>query len=285
MKTTELPVPVGVSRLVWSAALLAILLCATPSRADTFQYTAGHADIAVGYHDGTMELFYGFEQDNGDDHVGGHGGDSDHDHDGHDHGSYFARHPHEVITVVSGPSIPRRSGSEYDRIGNGAGDPLWYLPAVGGEAETQGKPFLGISTTPLDGDHWGGGISWSIIDVVGPEDAQRPGEFSIWQESFTGANFQASTDDGLDDSDSWQQGLGGHDHHNFGFTAPGNYQVTIKASGTHVNDGLQTTNDVFTFQVVPEPSTLALVASACVFGTVPLLRRRWRKKASRESFA
>lgn len=252
------------SRHGWPCALCAVLLFAASGQAEIFYFSDDHADIAVGYSNGVMELFYGFEEHEGDEH------DHDHGDEGHDHGDYFARHADDVITIVSEPSQPRPAGSQWDRIGNNAGDPVWVLP----QSRDPNKPFLGISTTALHDDDWEGPITWSITNVEGP------GEFAIFQGGFS-PNFQAATFDGLDNNDSWQQGLGGHDHHNFTFTAPGDYQVTIMASGTHVVDGFQFTSDVFTFRVVPEPSTLALAATACVLGAIPLLRRRRHARANR----
>ena len=72
--------------------------------------------------------------------------------------------------------------------------------------------------------------------------------------------------------DSFSVPSGGHVHRTLFFTEPGIYQVGIQAAG--LNGATQVSGSgVYTFQVVPEPSSLVLAALAAA-AVVPLARLR-----------
>lgn len=74
--------------------------------------------------------------------------------------------------------------------------------------------------------------------------------------------------------DSFSVPAGGHVHRTLFFTQPGIYEVGIQAAG--LNGGTSVSvSAVYTFQVVPEPSGMALAGLGCLAaGCVSLRRRR-----------
>ena len=73
---------------------------------------------------------------------------------------------------------------------------------------------------------------------------------------------------------------GGHTHVNWAFSAPGTYTVSFEASGTLVDGNAFVTSGPvgYTFQVVPEPSTWALLGVS--FAGFILWQRRRRHTAA-----
>ncbi len=228
------------------------------------EYSAGHGDIAVEYHDGELEVAWHFE-DEGDTILDGElmMGSMEFEAD-----EVFARVPtSSTLDVGNGPFA--------DLVG---GNPVWYLPIT----NESGVPFLGLGILEEEEhDHdgedghdedghdedghdedeepaieWDGPITVNILNVDGP------GEFTMWTPA---PNFEllAATGDGLPDAIVREPG--GHFHLNWGFSEPGLYSVDISASGTPMGGELLT-SDVSTFlfavgdnTVVPEPGSLALV--------------------------
>jgi len=70
--------------------------------------------------------------------------------------------------------------------------------------------------------------------------------------------------------------IGGHEHWNWGFSAPGIYTFEFKGLGTKSVDLsiLETAPEIFTFHVIPEPSSGALVLAGTA---VVLAVRRMRR--------
>ncbi|MEN9674993.1 MAG: hypothetical protein RIS76_889, partial [Verrucomicrobiota bacterium] len=57
-------------------------------------------------------------------------------------------------------------------------------------------------------------------------------------------------------------------------SAPGDYLVTLEASGNHLIDGLRSSDPAtYRFQVIPEPSTWALALTGVGFGAWVLRKR------------
>lgn len=250
------------------------LLAAVPARAGFLdnRYTAGHADIAVAYDAGQLFLHYHFGSNAV---VNGTPLSTDAE---FDHGDATTIVPQSWSSGSQSSPFPRPAGSQWDFIGNAAGDPVWILP----QTSVSGVPFLGIATDDLDPADWTGPITWSVtgLNYTGPGN----GQFSTRQQGLSNPTVFASTADGL--PDSWTQGTGSHDHFFYGFTALGTYDVQFTASGTHATDGLRADTATFRFQVgpqavpeppqvVPEPSSLALLGSGV--GAAALVRA-WRRK-------
>jgi surface-anchored protein len=101
-----------------------------------------------------------------------------------------------------------------------------------------------------------------------------PGDFSLYRLSgFGDPIWYFRTDDGLSSADARSFNSNSHSDLNWVFTAPGDYYLGFRASGT-LTGGASTSSDltIFHFQVVPEPTTAALLLSG-----LALAGRRLRK--------
>lgn len=253
----------------WCAAALALLVLTSPLRGDI--YTEGHADVGVAYEDGKLHLHFHAEgaMINGVE-------------------TYGEFEP-SAITIRVPLSVYRANhiGQEGDwasdwrnvpeSLGLVQGDKFWNLP----ETFEGGIPFLGIGAEEVPkGVFQNNRIRLALVDMVAPED----GEFTLWA---AGANVRMQTFNGIDESSDYVDvDATVHGHWNWAFSKPGDYYLTLRASGTLVEGGqfLETT-DTFHFQVVPEPSAITLVGVG--LGTVVCVgaarRRRLRRLARSNS--
>jgi len=198
---------------------------------------ADHVDIGIGYEVGGFNL---------------------HIHQEEPIDQEFA--PSEAYFVIGSAAAAVSPGGSYTGFLGVAGSQVWILPTV----QHPELPFLGFGTEELDPADWLGNIDLTLTAVNGP------GEFSIWSvNAFGTPNLRMGTADGINASDRLTLIPGSHGHFNLGFTAPGTYEVTVQATGSHVSDGFQTSDPAtYRFEVVPEPSTwvmLGLGASALLF--------------------
>lgn len=158
--------------------------------------------------------------------------------------------PGDLIVVVPELSVTTVGPVNY-----------YWLPETEPDASANGTPFLGIGIEELvPGDWIGGTVSLKLVSITGP------GDFMLWQDhGVGGANvfFDSA-------GDSFTLTAGSHTHYNWGFTEKGTYGLEFEISGDHVVDGLQSASGLYTFQVIPEPTTTLLGA----FGALALLRRR-----------
>ena len=142
--------------------------------------------------------------------------------------------------------------------------PLWVSPASEVDADAAGMPFIGFSAEELAAPFTG------------------PVTFTMTGFSYTGSgtgNFYMfeNTDLFFDSTagpgnyGSFSVNAGQHGHGEFGFSDAGSYTITLVAGG---NNGAPVSGApaTFTFDVVPEPSTYALLGLGA--GALALLRRR-----------
>lgn len=214
-------------------------------------WTSGHGDIGVGYED---------------------------------EGGGFTLHPHWHIeggtvdgtprpdeefeadalwlVVPDSPSTQavRNSGANWAPIGVAAGETYWRLSTT----SQSGVPYLGWATEELDPADWVGDITFTLAGLT------APGDISVYYFPDGDLTFLWASSDGLGDSFGLEAGV--HEHYNVAFSAPGLYEVEITVSGTHVTDGLVSTTETFSFQVVPEPSSAILLAAG--LGVLAIRRRR-----------
>lgn len=217
-------------------------------QASLLPYTSGHADIAVKLDGSKLEL-----------HIHADGAVID----------GTARFDEEFaldevsITHSGSPVITRPEGTQWDFTGAAQGEPLYVLP----QTENTSLPFLGWATEEVGlASDWTGGITFALVNVTGPA------HFSAWQTDGFGTitPWYSTADNTV--SNEVTLSIGTHAHANIGFTEIGLYEVTLKAFGTHTTHGELEDTATFTFEVIPEPASLALLAA----GGLLMLRRRRR---------
>ncbi len=124
------------------------------------------------------------------------------------------------------------------------GDPLWILP----QNPYAGVPYVGVSAEAIGAGIFNDPLTIQLKRVEGP------GHFMVWQSTTLGEfDIKMDTRDGIGPNDKLTPFVGGHEHHNWGFTTSGVYRVYFQASGVRVG---QTTNTYsaetpFTFYVLP----------------------------------
>jgi surface-anchored protein len=228
-------------KLTISSVALLVLWFAPVALAQT-NITSGHWDISAHEHDGELELEL-------------------HEHDD------------DIETALDGSTITYNFSdiAKVDvTIGASNLGLLWVSPSSEEQAELLGMPFIGFSAEELSAP-FTGTVTFTMTG------------FS-YTGSGTGHFFMFEDDDLFFDSTagpgnygSFSVNVGQHSHGEFGFSDAGLYTITLVASG---NNGEPVSGDpaTFTFDVVPEPSTYALLGLGA--GALALLR--WRKR-SRQS--
>jgi len=227
-----------------------------------FLWTAGHGDIGVGFENGNLEPHWHLGEDN--ESVTLDGAPTT-------FGSEGTEFEASEIIAQTGFSAPRPVGvgPEWDFLGTSAGQTTYFIP----ELEQAGVPFLGFGTEELNPSDWSGPLSLTLTLFSGP------GVFSLYENS---SNVLMTTSDGVSGADVLNQNAGVHSHYNLAFSALGTYQVTLQAtatasaapvtSGINANQTYTSSAETFTFNVIPEPSTFALMFLA---GGAFFARRRF----------
>ena len=221
---------------------IALLAAAALSARGQTYIAEDHVDIGIGYDAGAFDL---------------------HIHQEEPVDTEYA--PDEAIFLIGDNARQLSPGGAFAGFLGAAGNAVWIVP----DEEVAGLPFIGFGAEELTAADWSSNISLSVTGVNGP------GELSIWSVgSFGAPTLRVNSTDGLDASDVLSLIPGSHGHFNIGFTAPGVYEVDFVASGTHATDGVITTGPAtYRFEVVPEPSTWALLILGSA-GLVALGRRR-----------
>lgn len=239
-------------------------------------YTSGHGDIAVEYEEGTgvFELVFLF----------GEGGEAYTINGVPDTVEQEVDLDTVSIIVPLTSTSPVKDSGLIDTTPTGAaaGESVFIIP----QGFTGGVPFLGFDIEGILGGHghgggttppqtaadneWTGPLTFTLDDVRGP------GAFALFNNATPGPDFFMTSADGIDGTDSFSADPDveneHHQHFNITFTEEGTYEVDITVSGLHEEDGAVSGSGTLLFQVVPEPSTYALLAG--VFVLVPVLLRR-----------
>lgn len=204
---------------------------------------SGHMDLGIAYEDGVLKT-----------HL--------HVHDPEPDGTEYE--PDEAIIevgLVSKTTVP--ANPAYSFLGP-AGSPLYLLPA----SENPELPFLGLAAEEVAaGVFEGNTLKLTLVNFSGP------GEFALFTvDAFGTPSVKMNTRDGVDDSDFAPVLAGSHGHANWAFSAPGDYEITFLPAGALVGGTQPAAAEAgtFTFRVVPEPRTAALLS----LGAVLLLWRR-----------
>lgn len=220
-------------------------------------YTSGHTDIGVGYEDG--ELYPHWHLDAGNI-VDGQPLEEESEYE-----------PGDLVAQFSGTRGAAAGSSDY--LGASSGTTIYM-----GGPSVAWQPYLGFGTEELNPGDWvDGRITLTLTGWTTPDG----GSFALYTTNGAGTtttdvflstfNPASANIDGIGQN-SFYLFAGGHEHYTFGFTTPGDYELTFEFSGQHVQDGLVSASGTFGFNVVPEPSTVALMTLAGI--STLFLRRR-----------
>ena len=243
MKTHSHPL---VSPAVIRQLGLAVALTASFNAAAQVTLTDGHTDVGIVYESGLWNL-----------HIGRH-----------DDIPPMEYAPNEAILQVgpaSQATVPPNPA--YSFLGS-PGATVYILPQV----QNPALLFLGLGTEEQGlGDFVNDRITLSLTAVSGP------GNFSMYDVGAFGTpTVFMNSANGISAADQIDLVAGGHRHVNWAFSAPGTYEVSFQASGV-LNDGqgtfTQSAPAIYTFSVVPEPGSAALLGLGAV---VLLLGRKSR---------
>jgi surface-anchored protein len=125
-----------------------------------------------------------------------------------------------------------------------AGDPLWILP----QNPYPGVPYVGVSAEALAPGSFNDPLTIRLVRLEGP------GDFIVWQATGFGSfDLKMDTRDGIGPNDQFTPFVGGHEHHNWGFTTSGVYRAYFQASGRRPGEStnLVSPETPFTFHVLP----------------------------------
>jgi surface-anchored protein len=216
--------------------LLAATLLSTQSlKAALITISSGHTDI--------FELEYESIGGSNSTHLGVHT----------DAGHY---EPGDVILEVGNAAYTNTTAFN-STIVSLLGSNAWILPADLEVADALGVIQAGVAKSGFNG-----AASFSMLRA-GPD---NPGNFALFT---SGSSIRLSSTGDSVGTNSFSISTGtGHIHYNWGFSAPGIYTFDMKAS----YGGLQSAVETYTFNVVPEPSTYALLGA----GSGILLMVRYR---------
>lgn len=147
------------------------------------------------------------------------------------------------------------TGSQYNALGVPVGANLWVLSPTGADADHYGTPFLGWATEEGFAGESFGNVTFTPTSFSAPAGATMAiynGNAQEWvlqagDTTFVGDSFSVPAES--------------HVHRTIFFTEPGLYQVGIQAAG--LNGATSVSGSaVYSFQVVPEPASSALLAAS-----------------------
>ena len=208
--------------------------------------TREHTDVGVGFEDGALNL-----------HV-------------HDETNDREFAPGEVTLRINSPSRTTVPGAASFGFLGAPGSSIWILPNV----QNPELLFLGIGAEEIEaGQFVGDSLSIRLRRVDGP------GAFALYDlDSFGNPTIFMNSRDGISATDSFRVNAGAHGDLNWAFSSPGNYEIDFEASGVLVsgNANLTTGPVTYHFQVVPEPSTWALIG----IGLMSIVCRKLSRNSS-----
>ena len=169
------------------------------------------------------------------------------------------------------------TGAAFSATGAAVGGNLWMLGGAG-DAAHYGTPFVGLSAEEVAGTWNPNSISLTLGTVAfdGSAYGTTGGVFSFYDDSTLTAKWSSQANF-TQQSVSLVPGAG-HVHGLMFFSQPGTYQVTLLSSGLRADETAVGGSAVYTFQVVPEPSSIALAGLGVAGLAGAALRRRMRKQ-------
>ena len=224
-----------------------VLAMISPAAAQIYlpAITDGHIDIGAAYEDGALHLEL------------------------HIHGVPPALDTHQELAE----SIVR-----FDFTGKNKSSLLSYQVWKSPHAATAGMPFLGFGAEEVPPNIFtAGSLSLAVTGF----------SFTGWTGQTSGGNFFLLQEDELGEetllynstnSNIGSMGLGTHDHGEWAFTEAGIYDITFQLTGTLADPNNPTalaTTDTLRFEIVPEPSSGALLLVG--MAALAAVRRRTRR--------
>ncbi|GAB4241726.1 MAG: hypothetical protein OHK005_04980 [Candidatus Methylacidiphilales bacterium] len=203
-------------------------------------YTSGHGDIGVGYDSITQEFEPHWHLE-----VGAVV----------DGNPLAADTEYEPANLIARTSSTRTSPTGLNSIlGVADGSTIYAM----GSATYQ--PNLGFGAEELNPVDWIGNITVTLTSWTIPLVA----EAALYTTNIAGTTvvdriFSTYAPGATDSGNTFTIVPGDHLHFQWAFTHIGTYDFTLTWSGTHVSDGLITTSATYTMDVIPEPSTYALL--------------------------
>ena len=223
----------NLKHLLTIGVLAATILSTQSLKADPITISSGHTDI--------FEVEYESIGGSNSTHLGVHT----------DAGHY---EPGDVILEV-GDAAYTNTSAFNSTIVSLIGSNAWILPA-----DLEVAYALGVIQAGVAKSGFSGVASFTMLGA-GPN---NPGNFAL----FTSASsIRLSSIGDTVGTNSFSISTG-HIHYNWGFSAPGIYTFDMRAT----YGGLQSAVETYTFKVVPEPSTYALLGA----GSGILLMARYR---------
>jgi surface-anchored protein len=175
--------------------------------------------------------------------------------------------PDEAILQLkpsSQQSVP--NDSRYSFLGN-PGDPIWILPQV----QNPDLIVLGLAAEEIaSGTFLNDELTITLSGFGGP------GHFFLYQaDAFQNPMVWMNTNaGGVSSADSVTIPTGGHSDFNWAFSAPGIYQLTFTATAQLPDTTTVSDSATYTFEVVPEPTSVGLLS----LGGILLALRRTRAR-------
>ncbi|MBL9137340.1 MAG: choice-of-anchor M domain-containing protein [Verrucomicrobiales bacterium] len=169
----------------------------------------------------------------------------------HDEENDIEYRPEAAVVQVSAAArttIP--ADTRFDFLGK-AGDPVWVIPQVANESVIYlGLAADGVNAGVMKDDT----VRFTLVGVDGP------GHFVLYAiRGFGNPVVYMNSRDGVSAADFRDLPVGGHEHLNWVFDAPGYYEIRLQASGTLASTGEPVVSPVATyrFQILagtpPEP--------------------------------
>lgn len=156
--------------------------------------------------------------------------------------------PADVLLEVSSSALTSTSLLPSS-LTNLLGANAWILPADLQEAANLGVLEAGVGKAGFPDSN---AVTFTLVGA-GPS---NPGNFAL----FTVANALRLSATGDTVGNSSFSITAGHIHYNWGFSAPGTYSFDLKASYNDAVFGLlESAVETYTFNVIPEPSSGALL--------------------------
>jgi surface-anchored protein len=186
----------------------------------------------------------------------------------HDHATGTHFEPADVLIQVNENTRFNSPGALSQVLGAEA----YILPAT----MEDGMLYGGVASGGPTGVFQNNRFSIRMVSAK-PE---NPGNFVLYRFAGGGSlQVGLQAEGGVVTTGEFTVPLNGHEHWNWGFSAPGIYVFEFRGMGTRAIDlsVLETPTELFTFQVIPEPASGALVLAGMGAGWMMKRRRRTRK--------